>query len=170
MAWATPPVQSSYITRRNSVCFQGSVSFTSRSSLQVHCLALHNPREVRFSLVVHKDSSDDHQAWQTDSWILPSPAEAGSRWGSGPDARPLRQPDRHDAGHHGPQPVVLQCQTDDREGSRRTHPMKMCTGLMASGKDEAKLKMFRCRRFGLYPSITSRDHTPRAFCLGVLLL
>lgn len=52
-------------------------------------------------------------------------AEAGRRRSSGPGSRPIRQPDRHDAGHHGPWHVLLQCQTDDREGSPWARPVKM---------------------------------------------
>lgn len=42
--------------------------------------------------------------------------ETGGGWGADPATGPHGQPDSHDAGHHGPKPVLLQCQTDDREG------------------------------------------------------
>lgn len=43
-------------------------------------------------------------------------AEASCWWGADAAARPCCQPDSHDAGHHGPEFVLLQCQTDDGEG------------------------------------------------------
>lgn len=43
-------------------------------------------------------------------------AEASCRWGADAATGPRRQPDSHDAGHHGPELVLLQRQTDDGEG------------------------------------------------------
>lgn len=53
----------------------------------------------------------------TDLWPCSSYfAAASCRWGADAASRPCRQPDCHDAGHNGPEFVLLQRQADDREG------------------------------------------------------
>lgn len=78
-----------------------------------------------------------------DHVLMFSSSETGSRWGSGPNTRPLHQPNRHDAGHHGSQPVLLQCQTDDGEGWTRAHAVKTLHHSFVSEerKKEAKLEV-----------------------------
>lgn len=43
-------------------------------------------------------------------------AAASCWWSADAATRPCCQPDSHDAGHHGPEFVLLQCKTDDWEG------------------------------------------------------
>ncbi|XP_035018998.1 uncharacterized protein LOC118113400 isoform X1 [Hippoglossus stenolepis] len=64
----------------------------------------------------HRIRRNDHQTGPADTWILPPPPEASCRRGADAATGPCREPDRHDAGHHGPESVLLQCQTDDGEG------------------------------------------------------
>jgi len=48
--------------------------------------------------------------------LCPFFAEAGCRWGADATTGPFHQPHRHDAGHHGPESVLLQRQADDGDG------------------------------------------------------
>lgn len=52
--------------------------------------------------------------------------EAGCWGGADAAAGPRRQPDSHDAGHHGPESVLLQCQADDGEGPGPARALKRC--------------------------------------------
>lgn len=53
-----------------------------------------------------------------------APAETSRRRGADAAAGPRCQPDRYDAGHHGPGSVLLQRQTDDGEGPGPARALK----------------------------------------------
>lgn len=145
-----------------------------KSTIEVRTSALHIHQEVYFSCLVFKDGRDDHQTGQIDSWIFPSFAESGSRRGAGTIMWPLHQPNSHDAGHHGSQSVLLQCQTDDREGSPRAGAMKR---LLRSGlldlQSESKVGARWPRAAHYIPFVSETGFPaitkPREAILGLLL-
>lgn len=61
-------------------------------------------------------SRNDHQTGTTDSRILPSPPEAGLRWGPDAASEWSHQPHRHDDGRVRDEHVPVQRQTDGRDG------------------------------------------------------
>ena len=76
--------------------------------------------------------------------LLRLPTEASGRGGPDQASRPGREPDRHDAGHHGPRPVLLQCQADDRDGPGPAAALshaKRHPGRFWSYPDDYKMKM-----------------------------
>lgn len=69
--------------------------------------------------------------------LLLSPlAETGSWWGADAAAGPRCQPDSDDAGHHGPESVLLQCQTNDGEGPGPAGTLKTRTSMLIKTNDE----------------------------------
>lgn len=83
-------------------------------------------------------------------------AETSCRRGADAAAGPRCQPDRYDAGHHGPGSVLLQRQTDDGEGTGPARALKGRFTALVETKEEPARRGKRCSNEAETQTLSSR--------------